>query len=66
MRLEELIEEKRKKLWIRCYLRRNARRRPRDPKEEKLLIILDYMRFRRFIQEGKLEIIRDRRYRLRI
>ncbi len=66
MRLEELIEEKRKKLWIRGYLKKKIRRRPRDPEKEKLLIILDYMRFRRFIQEGKLEIIGDRRYRLKI
>lgn len=66
MKLEDLLEEKKRKMWIRCYLKREARRRPRDPEKERLSIIFDYMRFRRFIREGKLEIIGDRRYRLRI
>ncbi len=53
-------------IWIRCYPKREAKRRLKNPEKEKILIIIDYTKFRRYIQEGKLEIIGDRRYRLKI
>jgi len=66
MKLEELMKEKRKKIWIRCYLKRKAKRRQRDKEKEKMLILLDYMRFRKWLEEGKFEIVGNRRYKLRI
>ena len=66
MKLEDLIREKRKRIWIKCYLRREPRNRPTDPDKERALILLDYLRFRKLIREGKLEMLGDRRYRLRI
>ena len=66
MKLKDLMKEKSRKIWIKCYLKREAKIRPRDPEKEKILIIIDYMRFKRYIKEGKLEIIGDRRYRLKI
>ena len=66
MRLEELMEEKRKMIWIRCYLKRKAKRKPRDKEKEKMLILLDYIRFRRWLEEGKFEIVERRMYRLKI
>lgn len=40
MRLDELMEEKRKKIWIRCYPKRKAKRKPRDEEKEKVMIQL--------------------------
>jgi hypothetical protein len=60
------MEEKRKKIWIRCYLKRKAKRKPKDEEKEKALVLLDYARFKRWIEEGKIEVVGNRRYRLRI
>lgn len=64
MRWEDLLEEKKKKLWVKCYVEKGIRRRPRDSEKEKVLILLDYARMRRFIEEGKFEVLGERRYRL--
>jgi|GEM_PF-6866032 len=47
MRLDELMEEKRKKIWIRCYPKRKAKRKPRDEEKEKVMIQLNYVRFKK-------------------
>ncbi len=66
MRLDELMEEKKKKIWIRGFLRRGAKRKPRDPEKERMLILMDYIRFKKYIEEGKFEIVDDRRYKLNL
>ncbi len=53
-------------ILIRCYLKRSAKRRPRDSEKEKVLILLDYARFVKHIESGKFEKIGRRRYRLRL
>ena len=58
------MRKRKKKVWIKCYVEKGIRRRSRDSEEEKILILLDYARMRRFIEEGKFEVLGDRKYRL--
>jgi len=68
MKWEELLEEKRNKMYLRYRLgwRRGARNRARDEEEERVLIMLDFARMKRMIKEGKFEVLGERRYRLRL
>ncbi len=66
MRLEDLENKKRALILIRCYLKRGAKRRPRDGERERILIPLDYARLVKRIESGKFEKIGRRRYRLRL
>lgn len=69
MKWEELIEEKKKKMWIRYRLldpRREIKNREQDNEKEKLLIKMDYMRMKRMIATGEFKILGNRRYRLRL
>lgn len=43
---------------------RAIRKRPRDPAEEEILMKLDKMRFKRLVEEGIIEIIGPRRYKI--
>jgi len=62
------MEEKKNKMYLRYKLgwKREARVRPRDEEEEKVLIMLDFARMKRMIEEGKFEILGDRTYRLKL
>ncbi|MFQ6072301.1 MAG: hypothetical protein ACE5KT_06335 [Methanosarcinales archaeon] len=43
--------------------RRSIKTRPRDPEEEKILILLDVKHWKRLVKQGKLEILGKRNYR---
>ena len=69
MRYDEYVRRNREKFTrIRLRLRptRLPRRRPRDPEEERVLIKLAKAKRERWLREGKLQILGERHYRLRL
>jgi hypothetical protein len=61
------MRERKNKMRLRYKfgLKRSARR-TRDKEEERVLILLDYARMKRMIEEGRFEILGKKRYRLNI
>jgi len=51
---------------LRAGWRRGPRQRPRDPEEELLLLKMALCRRRAWIDEGRLEVLGPRRYRLNL
>lgn len=58
-RKEQLVE-----LMERGELKRLPRTRPRDPEEEQVLSLLMRLRWKRWIESGKVVILSPRRWRL--
>lgn len=58
---EQLIE-----MMERGALKRLPRTRPRDPEEEQVLSLLVRLRWKRWRESGKVEILHPRRWRLRL
>ena len=62
---DEYIREKKEKYFAaraRLGGRRGARRKPRNPEERKALMKMDYLRWRKWLEDGTLVIVSPRKY----